>query len=126
MHKIKVLRVIARMNVGGPAFLIKELMMGLDKERFEQILVYGNCEGSELEIEGVERLGQTQKLVNLSRSVNIRSDLSSLNSLRKIIREEQPDIIDTHTFKAGFLIRIFFLFKLCCLHIFRGAKANMV
>jgi hypothetical protein len=62
MHKIKVLRVIARMNIGGPAFLIKELMTGLDKERFEQILVYGSCNGSEVEIGGVELLGRTQKL----------------------------------------------------------------
>jgi glycosyltransferase involved in cell wall biosynthesis len=128
MHKIKVLRVIARMNIGGPAFLIKELMTGLDKERFEQVLVYGNCEGSELEIEGVELLGRTQKLANLSRSVNIRADLSSLNALRKIIREEQPDIIDTHTFKAGFLIRIFFLFtpkkKVKIVHHYHGHLLN--
>jgi glycosyltransferase involved in cell wall biosynthesis len=109
MNKIKVLRVIARMNIGGPAFLIKELMTGIDENRFEQILVYGNCEGSELEIAGVGRLGRTQKLVNLARSVNIRSDLRSLYALNKIIRKEKPDIIDTHTFKAGFLIRVLYL-----------------
>lgn len=128
MQKIKVLRVIARMNVGGPAFLIKELMTGLDKQRFEQILVYGNCQGSELEIEGVERLGRTLKLNKLSRSVNIRSDISSLYSLRKIIRRERPDIIDTHTFKAGFLIRILFLVttkkKVKLVHHYHGHLLN--
>ena len=128
MHKIKVLRVIARMNVGGPAFLIKELMTGLDKQRFEQILVYGNCEGSELEIEGVERLGRTLKLAKLSRSVNIRSDINSLYALRKIIRKEKPDVIDTHTFKAGFLIRILFLVtpkkKVKLVHHYHGHLLN--
>jgi hypothetical protein len=128
MHKIKVLRVIARMNVGGPAFLIKELMTGLDKQRFEQILVYGKCEGSEIEIEGIERLGRTEKLDDLSRSVGIRSDLRSLNALRKIIREEQPDIIDTHTFKAGFLIRILSLTtpkkKVKIVHHYHGHLLN--
>lgn len=128
MHKIKVLRVIARMNVGGPAFLIKELMTGLDKQRFEQILVYGNCEGSELEIEDVERLGRTLKLAKLSRSVNIRSDINSLYALRKIIRKEKPDVIDTHTFKAGFLIRIIFLVtpkkKVKLVHHYHGHLLN--
>ena len=128
MHKIKVLRVIARMNVGGPAFLIKELMTGLDKQRFEQILVYGNCEGSELEIEGVERFGRSLKLAKLSRSVNIRSDINSLYALRKIIRKEKPDVIDTHTFKAGFLIRILFLItpkkKVKLVHHYHGHLLN--
>lgn len=116
------------MNIGGPAFLIKELMTGLDKQRFEQILVYGNCEGSELEIEGAERLGRTLKLAKLSRSVNIRSDISSLLALRKIILKEKPDIIDTHTFKAGFLIRSLFLItpkkKVKLVHHYHGHLLN--
>ena len=112
MKKIKVLRVIARMNIGGPAFLIKELMTGLDHRKFEQVLVYGLCGEDEKEIEGIYQLGRTQRLNSLSRNVSIRSDFQAINSIRRTIRAEKPDIIDTHTFKAGFLVRLIYLFTL--------------
>ncbi len=106
------LRVIARMNVGGPAFLIKELMTGIDRERFDQILVYGVCEGNEVEIEGVKNLGRTIKVKDLHRSLDIQADLKALKAIRNIIRSEKPDVVDTHTFKAGFLVRVIYLFSL--------------
>ena len=112
MAKVKVLRVIARMNVGGPAFLIKELMVGLDDSLIDQVLVYGVCEGKETEITGVSALGKTHQLPTLRRSVNLLADLRSLIALRKLIKAEKPDLIDTHTFKAGFLIRILYLFSI--------------
>ena len=112
MAKVKVLRVIARMNVGGPAFLIKELMVGLDESLFDQVLVYGVCEGKETEITGVSALGKTHQLLTLRRSVNLLADLRSLITLRKLIKAEKPDLIDTHTFKAGFLIRTLYLFSI--------------
>jgi glycosyltransferase involved in cell wall biosynthesis len=111
MPKIKVLRVIARMNVGGPAFLIKELMAGIDESQIDQVLVYGRCEGKETEIAGVPDLGKTHYLPTLRRSVNLRGDFRALISLHKLIKLEKPDLIDTHTFKAGFLIRTLFLFS---------------
>ena len=112
MAKVKVLRVIARMNVGGPAFLIKELMLGLDDSLIDQVLVYGVCEGKETEITGVSALGKTHQLPTLRRSVNLLADLRSLIALRKLIKAEKPDLIDTHTFKAGFLIRTLYLFSI--------------
>jgi glycosyltransferase involved in cell wall biosynthesis len=112
MAKVKVLRVIARMNVGGPAFLIKELMIGLDDSLIDQVLVYGVCEGNETEITGVSALGKTHQLPTLRRSVNLLADLRSLIALRKLIKAEKPDLIDTHTFKAGFLIRTLYLFSI--------------
>ena len=111
MGKIKVLRVIARMNVGGPAFLIKELMSGIDQEQFDQILVYGVCEGDEVEIEGVKNLGRTIKIKDLRRSLGIQADLKALKAIKNVIRSEKPDVIDTHTFKAGFLVRFIYLFS---------------
>ena len=42
--KIKVLRIIARMNVGGPAVQITNLMRGLDPNIFDQKLITGYCE----------------------------------------------------------------------------------
>ena len=128
MSKIRVLRVIARMNVGGPAFLIKELMQGLDPLIFEQILVYGVCEGKEKEIGGIPDLGRTYQLPQLKRSVSPLRDLRALSEIARIIRLEKPDVIDTHTFKAGFLIRALFLFswnrKIKLVHHYHGHLLN--
>ncbi len=99
------------MNVGGPAFLIKELMLGIDQSLFDQVLVYGMCEGKETEISGVTSLGKTYYLPTLKRRISLFGDFRALMSLRRLIRLEKPDLIDTHTFKAGFLIRAIYLFS---------------
>lgn len=128
MPKIKVLRVIARMNIGGPAFLVKELMLRLDPSLFDQVLVYGVCEGKEVEIDGIPLLGRTYHLQTLMRRVNLFRDLQALSALRKIIKIEKPDLIDTHTFKSGFLIRILYLFsvkrKIKITHHYHGHLLN--
>ena len=41
-HKIKVLRVIARLNIGGPAIHVVLLSAGMDRVRFESLLVSGS------------------------------------------------------------------------------------
>jgi hypothetical protein len=46
-QRIKVMQIIARMNVGGPAVIVAELMRGLDSSRFEQILITGYCDETE-------------------------------------------------------------------------------
>jgi len=44
---IKVLQIIARMNVGGPAVIVADLMRGLDSTKFEQKLITGYCADNE-------------------------------------------------------------------------------
>jgi hypothetical protein len=52
--QIKVLRIIARMNVGGPAVQVSGLMRGFDQEIFEQELLTGFCAADEADY--LERL----------------------------------------------------------------------
>ena len=47
--RIRVMRLIARMNVGGPAIQITGLMSNLDSEDFEQKLITGFCDTSEVD-----------------------------------------------------------------------------
>ena len=101
MAKVKVLRVIARMNVGGPAFLIKELMVGLDESLIDQVLVYGVCEGKETEITGVSAFGKTHQLPTLRRSVNLLADLRSLITLRKLIKASSTTYNNKTFFGGG-------------------------
>ena len=91
------------MNVGGPAFLIRGFMTRLDKNSFDQLLVFGNCNSNEDEIAGVSKLGDIRRISNLQREIDLREDLISALKILRIIKKYSPNIIHTHTFKAGFL-----------------------
>ena len=104
---IRVLRLIARMNVGGPAIQITGLMSNLPVEEFEQKLVTGFCDKNEIDYLEVNELNVTRtKVEGFGRSVNLFSDLKVLLAVRREIKAFNPDIIHTHTAKAGFLGRI--------------------
>ena len=103
---VRVLRIIGRMNVGGPAFLVIALMRGIDSGRIHQSLVSGEVLGNEKEVE-FQNLGfEYTRLRFLSREVSLLSDLRALRAIVKVIRGFNPEIVDTHTFKAGLLGRI--------------------
>ena len=50
MKKIKILRIIARLNIGGPAIHTILLTDGLDKSRFDSLLVCGNVSKDEADM----------------------------------------------------------------------------
>jgi len=107
LEKVRVLRLIARMNVGGPAIQITGLMSNLPVEAFEQKLVTGFCDKNEIDYLEVNELNMTRtKFEGFGRSVNLFSDLKVLLEIRREIKDFNPDIIHTHTAKAGFLGRI--------------------
>ena len=95
------------MNVGGPAIQITGLMSNLPVEEFEQKLVSGFCDKNEIDYLEVNELKVTRtKVEGFGRSVNLFSDLKVLLEIRREIKSFNPDIIHTHTAKAGFLGRI--------------------
>ena len=108
MRKIKVLRIIARLNIGGPAVHSILLTAGLDSDRFDSVLITGipgPAEGQMsklLEEKGVKPVFIPQ----LRRELNIISDLSALLRIYNFIRKYRPHIIHTHTAKAGTLGRL--------------------
>jgi glycosyltransferase involved in cell wall biosynthesis len=105
--RIKVLRIIARMNVGGPAVQISNLMRGLDTEKFDHKLITGYCEDDEADyLETSAKDISVDRIKGLGRSINLLSDVLCVFRIMKIIREFKPDIVHTHTAKAGFIGRI--------------------
>ena len=104
---IKVLRVIARMNVGGPAVQVSGLMRGFDQELFEQELLTGCCAADEADyLEKVATDVKAIRIDGLGRSIKPRADLTALFAIVKEIRRFKPDVIHTHTAKAGVVGRI--------------------
>lgn len=128
MNKIRVLRLIARMNVGGPAIQITGLMKSLSEAKFEQKLITGFCDKNEVDyIELSESQLKETKVDGFGRSINVFSDFKVLLAIRREINSFQPDIIHTHTAKAGFLGRIASLLTLrrqIRVHTFHGHLLN--
>jgi glycosyltransferase involved in cell wall biosynthesis len=106
-ERIKVMQIIARMNVGGPAVIVAELMRGLDSNRFEQVLITGYCDESEADyLDEVATDIKATRIAGLGRSVSPLADLKAFFGLVRTIKSYQPDVIHTHTAKAGVLGRL--------------------
>ena len=102
----RVLRVIARLNVGGPAIQAITLSRLLEEHGYETRLVRGQEGAREGSLDALaEEYGVTPvKLPTLKRSIGL-GDLASLVFLVRQIRDWQPQILHTHTAKAGALGR---------------------
>lgn len=105
-RRIRVVHVIARLNVGGPAVQVAELADGLDTDRYETLVLSGSVEAGEADY--LKLYGRSLTLVDvpgLSRSVTGTGDLQALRGLTRALRRLRPDIVHTHTAKAGTLGR---------------------
>ncbi len=105
--KIKIVRIIARLNVGGPAIHTILLTGELNDDRFESVLVSGSVDAGEKEMDYLaEKKGVKPVAVpELSRKVDLRKDFTAFFKILRIIKREKPDIVHTHTAKAGALGR---------------------
>ncbi|HOC93769.1 MAG TPA: glycosyltransferase family 4 protein [bacterium] len=107
-EKIKILRIIARLNVGGPAIQAISLNRELNNNEFESTLVYGTVSEGEEDITKFPGM-QVERgilLPGLGRELHPLKDISTLLALIRIVRRERPDIIHTHTAKAGAVGRV--------------------
>lgn len=101
------MQIIARMNVGGPAVIVADLMRGLDASHFNQILVTGYCDENEADyLETVATDISATRIAGLGRSISPLADLKAFFALVSMIKREKPDVIHTHTAKAGVLGRV--------------------
>ncbi len=108
--QVRVLRVIARLNVGGPARHVALLNAGMDRDpRFRSWLVTGTenpSEGTLLQYaqdHGVEPLVIPEIVGQASFAPR---DLVALAKLTALTRRIRPHVMHTHTAKAGFLGRL--------------------
>jgi glycosyltransferase involved in cell wall biosynthesis len=104
---VKVMQVIARMNVGGPAVLVADLMRNLEHQRFSSVLITGFCDDNESDyLDEVAQDVAAVRIPGLGRSVSPLKDLAAFFLLIREIRKFKPDVIHTHTAKAGLLGRL--------------------
>lgn len=104
---VRVLRVIARLNVGGPAHHVGILGGRLDARGYETLLITGRVGAGEASAQGLAeaRGARVEVLDSLAPEIRPLSDLRALVALVGIVRRFRPAIVHTHTAKAGFLGR---------------------
>ena len=100
---IRVLRVIARLNVGGPALHVTYLSRGLAERGYETTLVAGDVAPGEESMAWVAEQAAVDvvRIPGLSRELSPLRDLVATVRLARLIRRVRPHVVHTHTAKAG-------------------------
>ena len=105
---IKIIRIQSRICIGGPAKHTEVLSTYMPKKKYETFLIGGSveegerCRFVELRNKGI----RIELLGEMKRKTNIVDDIKSLIKLYKILKREKPDIVETHTAKAGAIGRL--------------------
>jgi len=105
---VKVMRIITRLNIGGPTRHAALLNEGLKKEGIRTLFVSGSVGKEEGDMSYLFKENQKsfRTLPELRREINPFLDIVCLWKLFQIMRRERPDIVHTHMAKAGALGRL--------------------
>lgn len=105
---MRIVHAIARLNVGGAALSVLELALGQQKRGHDVVVVAGRIPPGEASMEHLaEELGVPHvHLGSLQREVSPTSDLATIRALRTQLRDRRPQVLHTHTAKAGTTGRI--------------------
>jgi glycosyltransferase involved in cell wall biosynthesis len=100
--------VIARLNMGGPALHVAYLSAGLRDRGYETTLVAGSVSPGEQSMSYVaeEQDVPVTLIPHLHREISPVRDLLATFRLARMIREQRPHILHTHTAKAGAIGRL--------------------
>ena len=125
---IRVMRIISRMNVGGPAVQVSGLMRGFNSIDFDHRLYTGFCAADEADyLDTVATDVKATRIEGFGRRISLGGDVKAFVTLIKEIRSFKPHVIHTHTAKAGFLGRIASIVSLqpsIRVHTFHGHLLN--
>ena len=104
---MRVVRIITRLNVGGPSIQASTLSQRLRARGFETLLVHGQLGAGEGDMRYlIDGNTRTRHLPALRRPVAPAHDALALAQLIDVLRDERPDIVHTHMAKAGTLGRL--------------------
>jgi glycosyltransferase involved in cell wall biosynthesis len=100
-----VLQVIARMNLGGTSKYLLKLNKELESIGIKSPIATGHVQKGEIEDPDIKKI-KPIRVEHLGRKISVINDLKAMKELYNLILKLRPDIIHTHTFKAGFLVRV--------------------
>ncbi|MCS6111600.1 glycosyltransferase family 4 protein [Clostridium botulinum] len=89
---------------GGVARYLQMLFKYMDRNKYEQILIYPN--EYDYEKKDFKNLVDNIEFIDIYREINLKKDIISIYKLYKLIKKYNPDLIYVHSSKAGALGRI--------------------
>lgn len=104
-RRTRVLLVITRLELGGAQGVVLHTARKLDRTNFEVALAWGPGDLLDSEAVAIDDLGLFE-VPPLVRPVSPVSDLRAFAGLRRVIRTFRPDVVHTHSSKAGILGRL--------------------
>jgi GT2 family glycosyltransferase/glycosyltransferase involved in cell wall biosynthesis len=106
--RIRILRFIARLNIGGPSIHVHLLTTGLDSKMFHSTLITGKISPSEGNMGYLFESFKENPIIieELQREISPLMDLKAFLRIFGVLRHETPDIVHTHTAKAGTSARL--------------------
>lgn len=107
LNQTKIVRIIARLNVGGPAKHVVWLTAGLQDSNYRSLLVTGSVPAGEEDMSYfADEAGVTPLYIpEMSREISPQ-DAVTIWKLFRLFLRERPDIVHTHTAKAGTVGRV--------------------
>jgi glycosyltransferase involved in cell wall biosynthesis len=104
---VRVVRVITRLNIGGPSIQAITLSDRLSTRGFETLLVHGQLDAGEGDMRYLAPASLAIKeLPALRRPLAPRHDAAALTQLLRVMRDFRPHIVHTHMAKAGAIGRL--------------------
>jgi glycosyltransferase involved in cell wall biosynthesis len=107
---IRVVRIITRLNIGGPSIQAAELSSRLSSRGFETMLVYGKVDPQEGDMSYLLERGQRHprsvQVAALSRALDPGADKKAFRDIYRLIADFKPAIVHTHMAKAGAVGRL--------------------
>ncbi len=106
--RIRILRFIARLNIGGPSIHVHLLTTGLDSKMFHSTLITGKISPSEGNMGYLFEPFEEKSIIieELQREISPLMDLKAFLRIFGVLKRETPDIVHTHTAKAGTSARL--------------------
>jgi glycosyltransferase involved in cell wall biosynthesis len=104
---IKVLHIVTRMNTGGVAVLLDDLMSSFDPLLVEVTLITGSCDETEEDYLSIRKPSYPLiRVASLQKEFNLKKDLQAFFEIRRLIKSLGVDVVHTHTSKAGLIGRL--------------------
>lgn len=125
MRKIKIAHIITKLELGGAQTNTLYTVENLDKTKFTVVLICGKGGILDNDAKKIKNI----KLIFLNfliRKINPIKDILALIELFCILYKEKPDIVHTHSSKAGIIGRwaAFFCGIKCIIHTYHGFGFN--
>ncbi len=120
---MRIVHVIARLNDGGPARVIAALGRGMAQRGHRVSVLSGDCAPDEPDLTAAVRAAgvEVERVPGFQRRVGLGGDVGVLRALLERLRAAAPDVVHTHTAKAGVLGRLACRrLRLPCLHTYHG------